>query len=239
LHTDSVFAALDPDHGMERIAGGNETEVYRSDDRRYVVKLKGDLGDGSVADQLAWARRIRDAAANYVRCLGPSHSIPSYYLIVGDSAGRVQLLIVQPYLEHARALHDVRYHELPAAEREVIALQLREIIRRSLDMYRVAGEMPDLYGRTSTNSAERARRNAPHMLPYRLWSFLVRRNLLRSHNLMLTSETPPRLVLVDYDPVRKGRLYRQIYYAVRWALFWRDHAWLAWMRRGGRVPEGE
>lgn len=28
---------------MERIAGGNETEVYRTDDRRYVVKVKSDL----------------------------------------------------------------------------------------------------------------------------------------------------------------------------------------------------
>jgi hypothetical protein len=26
-YTDSVFAPIDPDHALERIAGGNETEV--------------------------------------------------------------------------------------------------------------------------------------------------------------------------------------------------------------------
>ena len=83
--------------------------------------------------------------------------------------------------------------------------------------------MPDLYGRTSTSAAERARLNKPWMLPQRLWSFLVERNLLRAHNLLLTPAPERRIVLVDYDIVRRGWLYRLIYFAVRWMLFWRDH----------------
>ena len=41
-YADQVFAPLDRDLALERIAGGNETEVYRTDDQRYVVKLKSD-----------------------------------------------------------------------------------------------------------------------------------------------------------------------------------------------------
>jgi hypothetical protein len=92
--------------------------------------------------------------------------------------------------------------------------------------------MPDLYGRTSRSSAERARLNGPLMLPWRLWSFLVKRNLLRSHNLLLTTEPDRRVVLIDYDTVRRGNLYRRIYYLVRWFLFWRDHALIVLMRKG-------
>jgi hypothetical protein len=45
-------------------------------------------------------------------------------------------------------------------------------------------------------------------------------------------------VLVDYDAVRRGRLYRRVYYLVRWFLFWRDHALIMLMGkgRGGAVP---
>jgi hypothetical protein len=75
------------------------------------------------------------------------------------------------------------------------------------------------------------------MLPRRLWSFLVERNLLRSNNLMLTAGPEQRVVLVDYDVVRRGRLYRLVYFAVRWLLFWREHALILWMRRGGAVPK--
>jgi hypothetical protein len=91
--------------------------------------------------------------------------------------------------------------------------------------------MPDLYGRTSTSAAERVRLNTPWMLPQRLWSFMVARNLLRSHNLLLTPAPERRIVLVDYDIVRRGRLYRLIYFAVRWMLFWRDHMLILCLRR--------
>jgi hypothetical protein len=96
--------------------------------------------------------------------------------------------------------------------------------------------MPDLYGRSSTSSKERAQLNAPHMLPWRLWSFLVKRNLLRAHNLLITDAPEHRIVMIDYDIVRRSKLYRSIYYAVRWLLFWRDHVLILLMKRGAPVP---
>jgi hypothetical protein len=235
IYADQVFAPLDHDLQLERIAGGNETEVYRTDDRRYVVKLKSDRG-GDLRAALECARANRAAAEQFAACLGREHSIPSYCVVARDSAGRAQALVIQPFLAHAHPLFAVDYHALSSEERAHVAAQLREIIRRTLSFYRETGSMPDLYGRASANPAERARLNKPWMLPQRLWSFLVRRNLLRSHNLMLTAAPERRIVLVDYDIVRKGRLYRLVYFAVRWVLFWRDHALIVLMRRGGAVP---
>ncbi|HWQ12548.1 MAG TPA: hypothetical protein VNL77_07110 [Roseiflexaceae bacterium] len=235
-YADEVFAPVDRDHALERIAGGNESEVYRTDDARYVVKLKHDLG-GELAEAVAWARRMRAAAERYARCLGPRHTIPSFYVVTRDSAGRAQVLVIQPFVDGGRPLSQVDYAALGDAERAAVAAELEDIIRRALAFYGETGSMPDLYGRTSASSAERARLNAPYMLPWRLWSFIVRRNLLRSHNLMLTGDAR-RVVLIDYDLVRKGRLYRLVYYTVRRALFWRDRALLWWMRRGGPVPKG-
>jgi hypothetical protein len=231
LYIDQVFAPIDLDHALERLAGGNETEVYRTDDGRHVVKLKGDVG-GAPEQALADARAMQAAADQFAACLGPRHSIPSHYLVARDSAGHAQTLVLQPLLHGAQPLHDVDYAALTDAERQSIAAQLREIIRRSLAFYRATGSMPDLYGRSSSNSAERARLNGPLMLPWRLWSFIVERNLLRSHNLMLTAAPDRRVVLVDYDAVRRGRLYRRVYYLVRWFLFWRDHALILLMRKG-------
>jgi hypothetical protein len=235
FHTDQVFAPVDLDHALERLAGGNETEVYRTDDGRHVVKLKGDLG-GAPEEALACARAMQAAAAQFAACLGPRHSIPSDYVIARDGAGHAQVLVVQPFLRGARPLHDLDYAALTDEERQSVAAQLREIVRRSLAFYRETGSMPDLYGRSSSSSAERARLNGLLMLPWRLWSFLVKRNLLRSHNLMLTAAPDRRVVLVDYDAVRRGQLYRRVYYLVRWFLFWRDHALVMLMRRGTTPP---
>ena len=235
-HADAVFAPIDRDLELERIAGGNETEVYRTDDRRYVVKLKSELG-GTAAEVIAHARAMRAAAEQFADSLGHEHSIPTFYVVARDGAGRAQVLAIQPFLTGARALFDLRYRDLGGAERAHVATQLREIIRRALSFYRETGRMPDLYGRTSTSSAERQRLNTPLMLPWRLWSFLVQRNLLRSHNLMLTEAPERRVVLVDYDFVRRGRLYRMVYFAVRWVLFWRDHLLILLMRGGSRIPK--
>ena len=234
-YADQVFAPLDRDLELERIAGGNETEVYRTDDHRYVVKLKSDLGD-TARDAVIRAQAARAAAERFVACLGCEHTIPNYYIVARDSAGRVQTLAIQPFLTGARPLFDLSYRELSGAERAGVASQLREIIRRALSFYRDTGSMPDLYGRSSTSAAARVRTNKPWMLPLRLWSFLVERNLLRSHNLMLTAAPDRRVVLVDYDVVRRGRLYQQIYFAVRWMLFWRDHMLILLMLRGVKVP---
>ncbi len=234
-YTDQLFAPVDLDHQLERIAGGNETEVYRTDDGRYVVKVKHDLG-GTPAEALAGARTMRAAAELFAACLGPEHSVPSYYIIARDANGQAQVLVIQPFVDRAQPLYTVDYEALDPDQRAQVASRLREIIRRSLTFFRATGSMPDLYGRTSTSAAERARLNAPRMLPWRLWSFLVKRNLLRSHNLLLTDAPDCRVVLIDYDFVRRGWLYRAVYYAVRWLLFWRDHALIQLMRRGSRVP---
>jgi hypothetical protein len=237
LHCDSVFAPLDRDLAMERIAGGNETEVYRSDDRRFVVKIKDDLG-GSPAAALAQARVLRATADAFAACLGP-HSLPSHYLIARDNTGRAQVLVIQPFVGPACALYDLDYGELSSEQRRALADQLRDIIRRSLRHYGATGSMPDLYGRSSASSAERTRMRGLRMLPRRLWSFLAQRNLLRSHNLMRVTDGAPRVVLVDYDPVRRGRLYRAVYYLTRWMLFWRDHTLILLMRRGAPIPRAE
>jgi len=230
IYADQVFALLDRDLALERIAGGNETEVYRTDDQHYVVKLKSDLG-GTVDVTLARALADRAAAERFIACLGPAHTITSYYVIAHDSSGRVQTLVIQPYLAGAQQLFDIDYRALTHDERALIASQLREIIRRSLSFYRATASMPDLYGRTSISAAERVRLNKPWMLPQRMWSFLVERNLLRAHNLLLTPAPELRIVLVDYDIVRRGWLYRLIYFVVRWMLFWRDHTLIVLMRR--------
>jgi hypothetical protein len=235
LYSDPVFAPIDRDLQLERVAGGNETEVYRTDDSQYVVKLKSDLG-AERGDALAAAHQMRAVAEQFAACLGPEHSIPSYYLLACDSAGRVQVLVIQPFLHAARPLYSVDYRALSSSERAQVATQLREIIRRTLSFYRETGSMPDLYGRSSADAAERQRLNAPSMLPWRLWNFLVQRNLLRSHNLLLVQGSAPRVVLVDYDFVRRGPFYKRVYYAVRWFLFWRDHLLIHRMQAGHATP---
>src|SRR5262249_22907194 len=195
IYADQVFAPLDRDLALERIAGGNETEVYRTDDQRYVVKLKSQLG-GTPDQALARARADRAAAERFIDCLGAQHTIPSYYVVSRDSTGRAQALVIQPYLSGAQQLFDIDYRALSDGERGGVAAQLRGSIRRSLSFYRSTASMPDLYGRSSASAAERARMNKPWMLPRRIWSFLVERNLLRSHNLLLTPAPERRVVLV-------------------------------------------
>ncbi len=236
-YSDTLFAPIDRDLAMERIGGGNETEVYLTDDRRYVVKVKEELG-GSVAVALEQAHELRAAAVTFADCLGP-YSLPNYYLIARDNQGRAQIVVIQPFAGPAQALYDLEYASLLPSERAILATQLRDIIRRSLRLYRTTGSMPDLYGRASHSRVERSRMRSMWMLPQRLWSFLVQRNLLRSHNLMAVTLGQPQIVLVDYDPVRRSALYRKIYYLVRWLLFFRDHALILIMRRGGNVPRAE
>jgi len=233
LYTDPVFAPIDLDHSLERLGGGNETEVYRSDDGRYVVKLKADLG-GSLAAAVLVAHEMRAAADQFAACLGPRASIPSEYVITRDMGGHTQVLVIQPFLEHALPLAAIDYDALTVEQRHEIAHQVRDIIRRALVFYHHTHSMPDLYGRKSSSAEERRRNKHLTRLPHRLWSFLVQRNLLRSQNLMLTPDG--RVVLVDYDIVRRGRLYRAVYFGVRWMLFWRDNLLVWAMREGGRVP---
>jgi hypothetical protein len=99
--------------------------------------------------------------------------------------------------------------------------------------------MPDLYGRAIRNKAERRFLNAPRLFFWRLWGFLVKRTLLRSHNLLLTNGPTPRIVLIDYDAVRRGWLYRTIYFAARCVLFLRDYLLIQHLRQGGKIPQGQ
>lgn len=237
LHADHLFASLDLDLHLERIAGGNETEVYRTDDHRFVVKVKSDEG-GTVEEALARAKAMRAATEEFIAVLGPDHTIPSYYLIARDSAGQVQVVVVQPYVRHARPLHDVAYDQLTPEERQKVAAQIEDILGRAWRAYWRAGRMPDLYGRVSRSKTERRLLNTPRMLFWRLWSFLVKRSLLRSHNLLLTHAPERRIVLIDYDAIRQGWLYQLIYYTARQLLFLRDYSLIQIMRRWGWVPKG-
>ena len=233
---DTVFAPIDTDLHMERIAGGNETEVYRTDDRRFVVKVKSEERQHT-REALVEVETLRAAAQSFASAVGPEHSIPNYFLVSRNNQGKVQPVIMQPFLQEAEALFDIDYRQLSKKERQHVAQQLKNIIRRSLAFYKQTGRLPDLYGRTSSSIAERKHLNKPHMLPQRLWSFVVKRNLLRAHNLMLTAAPERRVVLVDYDPVQRSRFYQFVYYNIRRVLFLRDLVLLKVMEKTGYVPK--
>lgn len=235
LYKDQLFAPLDTDLHLERIGGGNETEVYCTDDRRYVVKVKS-TNQECDHRPLQQAVTLRKAARRFATVMGPRHSIPNYFLLSQDETGLVQLLTLQPYYGDAQVLAKIDYTQFNWRQRKGLAQQLLFIIWRAVGAYAKRGWMPDLYGRASASRAERARLNQPHMLPWRLWSFLVQRNLLRAHNLMLTAAPDHRIILVDYDPVTRSKLYQQVYYAVRLWLFWRDLLLIGIMLFTGYVP---
>ncbi|HMQ51309.1 MAG TPA: hypothetical protein PKD98_04360 [Anaerolineae bacterium] len=234
---DTLFASFDTDLHLERIAGGNETEVYRTDDACWVVKVKTEP-EYLTGDPYTEAKLLRATADAFARAVGSEYSLPNYYLIGQNQAGLGQIVVFQPYLDQAKPLFEVDYRALDRSERAWLARQLRQIIKRALAFYRETGRLPDLYGRTSRNPAERRSLNASHRLPWRMWEFLVKRTLLRANNLMFSHETEPRLVLVDYDPVKRSKLYQWVYYTVRRCLFWRDYALIYLMEKTGYVPEG-
>jgi hypothetical protein len=232
---DQLFAPLDVDLHLQRIAGGNETEVYCSDDHSHVVKVKcADAGPGAVA--LAIARVRRDAAHAFAAAIGDDHSIPTYFILAANSAGEIQPVAIQPYIRHATPLFSLEYSALSASERQQLARQLAGIIARNIRTLLTHGWMPDLYGRANANIAERKRTNTWRMLPWRMWSFLVQRNLLRSHNLLVTAAPERRILLVDYDPVPRSKLYRLIYYTIRLLLFGRDLVLIHLMQAGWNPP---
>jgi hypothetical protein len=235
LVRDQLFAPLDADLHLERIAGGNETEVYCSDDRRFVVKVKCEE-HGTAAESLLRATSRRQAAHRFTAVLGATYSIPNYFILASDNTGQVQSIAIQPYIGDAVALFAVEYANLTFYERQRIARHLLQIIGRSVRTFLLHGWMPDLYGRSSVNRAARKSAKAWWRLPERLWSFLVKRNLLRAHNLLLTAAPERRILLVDYDAVPHGPLYQFIYYNVRLWLFLRDLLLIAIMVLWGYVP---
>ena len=54
---------------------------------------------------------------------------------------------------------------------------------------------------------------------------------------MLTDAPHRRIVLVDYDPVQRSKLYQFVYYNVRRILFLRDFVLLKVMEKTGYVPK--
>lgn len=232
LHKNLLFASLDLDLHLERIAGGNESEVYSTDDDRFVVKLKNDPYP-TLEAALREAQKFRAAAESFVEIVGREHSTPSYFLIAGNDTEHAYIVIVQPYLKESSPLFYLDYATLSVQERHMIASQLVRIIRRSLISYWHTGIIPDIYGRSASSPEERAHRKSLSQLPARLWSFLIKRTLLRSHNLLFTADQEIRLI--DYDPVRRSPLYKRIYYLLRFVLLFRDLLFIWLMKHTGRA----
>jgi len=233
LHRNDAFAPLDADLHLTRIAGGNETEVYRSDDHQFVIKLKAETA-GSLTHALADAQWRKQVAQAYAKAIGTDHSVPTYFLIAENDAGEAQALAVQHYYQHARPLAALDYARLPFRERYELAGQLIAIIGRNVRNLLKRGWMPDIYGRSHASSHHRKQSHGWRKLPERLWSFIVQRSLLRSHNLLRTPEG--RVILIDYDPMPHGRLYQLVYYSIRLLLFGRDLALISLLVLRGAVP---
>jgi hypothetical protein len=228
--SDRIGAPLAEAEHLERIAGGSETDVYQSRDRRYVVKFKGDRSD-TMLGALRRAQALRAAAEEFIAYLGPHHSIPSYYVVARVGDREVRVLVIQPLIQHARPLALIDYAALTSDERAQVIRQLRDLVRRALACYRVTGHIPDLHGSFSASTSERIRLTHPTAWPQRVWEFLIQQRLLQAHNLLLTEPPDRRVVLVDYDRVRWRGLRAGLYYLVRWLLFWRDHQDLARLAR--------
>lgn len=235
LYKDKLFAPLDTDLHLERIAGGNETEVYCTDDRRYVVKVKSEP-EGVLHEALQEVQAMRQAVNAFIEALGTEHSIPNYFIMAKDNKGRIQPVAIQPYYEAASPLRKIDYAALSKRERHHLGQQLLTLMARTIRTYFKTGGMPDIYGRSSASRKERERLNKWYMFPWRLWGFIVERNLLRSNNLMLTPTPQARIILVDYDPIKHGRLYQFVYYNIRLILFVRDYILIRVMMLGGPVP---
>ena len=145
LHKSSLFACLDLDLHLERVAGGNESEVYRTDDGRFAVKLKNEPHP-TVAAALQEAKQLRAAADNFSHIVGPEHSVPISFVIASDDSDHVYVLIVMPYLNESPPLFYLDYAALSRNQRRQIADQLQGIIRRSFSSYWQTGIIPDIYG---------------------------------------------------------------------------------------------
>ncbi len=230
VHKNLLFACLDIDLHLERIAGGNESEVYLTDDARFVVKLKNEP-HLTPAAALSEAKKLRATAQNFANIVGAEYSVPSHFVIASDDTSHAYIIIIQPYLKENVPLFYIDYTALSPDLRQLIATQLQTIIYRSIASYWQTGIIPDIYGLSAASPAERDHRQSLPQLPARLWSFLIRRTLLRAHNLLLTPEQQIRLI--DYDPVRRSALYKRLYYTARFTLFFRDLFFIWVMKHTG------
>jgi hypothetical protein len=220
-----VYAFLAGESTLERIGGGSETDVYRSTDARFVIKLK-DVRETDLAVALAETMAMRNSARQFSAYLGPQHAIPTYFLVTADRDGKLCIVSIQPYLQMARPLAVLDFQALPPKQWVQIERQLLAVLRRSLRCYHRTGHMPDLYGVFSQSVAQRRYMNTPAMWLQRVRFFLTQR-LSQAHNLVVTPGTQPQVILVDYDRVRWRGYRGRIYYALCWLMFWRELLWLA------------
>lgn len=219
---------------LERWGGGFETDVYRTADHRFVVKLKPTISCLTIQQAVDRADAQRAIAHLFSAYLGDGPTIWSEYLVTQDERGEPRTVVIQPFVDHARPLYAVAYERLPHVERARVLRQLRVIIDRSRACYRATGLLPDLYG-VGGSAAELARLRTPSITPTHIWNFFVRRTLLRSHNMLLTDAPERRVVLVDYDLALHNRpLARRVHSAFRMLLFWRDLLLLSWGDRAAR-----
>lgn len=225
---------------LHRIGGGSETDVYAATETGaahsgathsgghsdgYVYKIK-ELVVTTPAEAQTEVAAMRQLAETFAAYLGPRHSIPTTYLLSDDAGGRYFAVAVQRYLRSARPLASIDEGLLDPNRRTHIEWQLALMLRRALRCYHDTGHMPDLYGTFSRNTVERQRMNTPLRWPWRVWLFLTQR-LWSAHNLLLTDEPVPHVVLVDYDRVRWRRWWGQLYYAICLVLLRRDLLLLA------------
>lgn len=216
------FASLRLTQPVARVGGGYETDVFHSAEWGLALKLKHN--GGAPAAMRARAHRLRQVADRFRDYLGPEHSLPTAYLVVQGSTGSSQVLAVQPFLENACALDTLDPAALEPRARAALAEQLATIVERAFACYRATGSLPDLYGLSSTD-ADQARRWDLRWLLRTAWRMLAGHPLIAAHNLLLAPDG--RLVLVDYDPICRGRLTCPIVYAARALLLWRDRAHVA------------
>jgi hypothetical protein len=208
------------------LSGGSQTDVYRTADRRFVLKLKALGGRAGLARRrAAQMRRLADALYNQ---LGHEHGLRSWLLVLADAAGKPLVVAVQPFLAGARPLDAVPLDALGPAGRAALLASLDRLVRQTLACYGATGRVADLYGYGRADGAA-ARRWAPRRLLAEGWRLLSQRPLLTSHNLLLTPDQ--RVVLVDYDLICHAPLGCGLIYGARAILLLRDLAQLRLLRR--------
>ncbi len=199
------------------LSGGSQTDVYRTADRRFVIKLKAtNARTGEARQQAAQLQQVADLLCAH---LGPEHSLNTWFLVLANDTGQLLVVGVQPFLDGAHPLDAVVLGSLTRASQVSLLENLRSIVRRSLACYRSTGRVADLYGYGHKAGAE-ARRWHPRRLLAEGWRLISQNPLLTAHNLMLTHDG--RVVVVDYDPICHSRLSCRLIYGARALLLVRD-----------------
>jgi hypothetical protein len=203
------------------LSGGSQTDVYRTADRRFVLKLKSVGGQTAIAKRrAAQMKQLADALYAY---LSPGNALRTWFLVLADETGEPFVVGVQPFLDGAHPLDAITIDTLPLDRQEALLAHLYRIVDRSLACYRATGRVADVYGYGRKAGAE-ARQWDPRRLLSEGWRLISQHPLLTSHNLMLTQDH--RVVLVDYDLICYARVGCRLIYAARALLLLRDRVQL-------------